>query len=68
VHIHFVDGVPGGHLVPGEGTLSLRNWLRTLDDYGYGVYLSLEIADRRYYLEPAAADRKSRALIADWLK
>jgi protein FrlC len=66
-HVHFVDGVPGGHLVPGEGSLPLQKWLRDLDDYGYDAYLSLEIADRRYYLDPVAADRKSRAIITEWL-
>ena len=42
-HVHFADGVPNGHLVPGEGTLDLRSMLKALDDAGYTKSISLEI-------------------------
>ncbi len=59
VHIHLVDGVPGGHLALGDGTIPLEENLRDVARYGYDGYLSLEIADRRYFSDPQAADRKS---------
>lgn len=61
-HVHFLDGSPGGHLVPGDGVLDLENDLRILSDIGYTGYLGLEILDRRYVMAPEQAMR--RAL--DW--
>jgi len=67
VHVHFVDGNPGGHLVPGDGELPLQRELQSLADYGYLGKLTLEIADRRYFMDPVTADRKSLSVISDWL-
>jgi protein FrlC len=68
IHVHFVDGTPGGHLVPGEGDLPLGRELKALSDYGYRGYLTLEIADRRYFMDPAGADKKSLSAISRWLE
>ena len=61
-HIHFVDGNPGGHLVPGDGVLELDAALQTLKDMDYTGFLGLEILDRRYVMDPEAAMRRAM----DW--
>ncbi|KWX70633.1 sugar phosphate isomerase/epimerase family protein [Paenibacillus jilunlii] len=60
-YVHFVDGNPGGHLVPGEGGLPLEEALQALNDSGYKGYLGLELLDRRYVLDPEKAMRDSLA-------
>lgn len=61
-HVHFVDGNPGGHLVPGDGVLELDAALQTLKDMDYTGFLGLEILDRRYVMDPEAAMRRAM----DW--
>ncbi|WP_334076709.1 sugar phosphate isomerase/epimerase family protein [Paenibacillus sanfengchensis] len=58
-HVHFVDGNPGGHLVPGEGKLDMAGALKALNDIDYKGYLGLELLDRRYILDPEKAMRDS---------
>lgn len=60
-YVHFVDGSPGGHLVPGEGNLPLEEALQALNGSGYKGYLGLELLDRRYVLDPEQAMRDSLA-------
>lgn len=60
-HVHFVDGNPGGHLVPGEGRLDMAEALKALNDIDYKGYLGLELLDRRYILDPEKAMRDSLA-------
>lgn len=55
VHVHFVDGNPGGHLVPGDGKLDLSDSIKALNNIEYKGYLGLEILDRRYVLDPDQA-------------
>lgn len=64
VHVHFLDGNPGGHLVPGDGVLDLKKVLCTLEKTGYRKALALEILDRRYVLDPE--DAMARAM--KWFK
>lgn len=59
VHVHIVDGTPGGHLALGDGTIPLEENLKDVARYGYQGYMSLEIADRRYFADPRKADRQS---------
>lgn len=59
VHVHFVDGNPGGHLIPGDGLLNLDKALQSLKDIDYKGYLGLEILDRRYILDPAEAMKQA---------
>lgn len=54
-HIHFVDGNPGGHLVPGDGILDMEGALKAIETSGYQGYYGLEFLDRRYYIEPNKA-------------
>lgn len=58
-HVHFLDGNPGGHLVPGDGVLDLKDDLRILSDLGYTGYLGLEILDRRYVMDPELAMQRA---------
>lgn len=58
-YVHFVDGNPGGHLVPGEGKLAMTEALQALNDIEYKGYLGLELLDRRYFLDPDKAMRDS---------
>ena len=58
-HVHFLDGNPGGHLVPGDGVLDLKDDLRILSDLGYTGYLGLEVLDRRYVMDPELAMQRA---------
>ena len=59
VHIHFIDGAPRGHLAWGDGVLDLEGYLTELDAYPYQGYLSLEITDGRYYMDPSRSVEQS---------
>ena len=59
IHVHFIDGAPRGHLAWGDGILDMRRYLNELSDGGYQGYLSLEITDGRYYLDPECSVRQS---------
>jgi protein FrlC len=63
-YVHFIDGNPIGHLVLGDGNLPLEQYLHELNEAGYNGVCSLEICDRRYYLQPEEALKRS----AEWLK
>ena len=63
-HVHLVDGMPGGHLVPGEGVIDLAGQLRLLEAWGYQGCVSLEIMHERYLLQPGRT--AARALC--WLR
>lgn len=56
IHMHFVDGNPYGHLVWGDGTHHLGQFLQTCKDYGYTGHFGQEITDGRYYADPLSAD------------
>ncbi len=58
-HVHFIDGNPGGHLVPGDGGLDLDAALDTLKEMNYTGYLGLEVLDRRYVMDPDTAMRRA---------
>ena len=58
-HVHFIDGMPGGHLALGDGILPLDQYVRDLEYFGYDQYLTLEILSDKYHEnpEPAYAQR-----------
>ncbi|QNK41209.1 sugar phosphate isomerase/epimerase family protein [Caproicibacter fermentans] len=58
-HMHFIDGTPYGHLVWGDGNHHLGKFIEALNRRGYQGYLGQEITDGRYFLDPAAADRRN---------
>ena len=59
VHVHFIDGAPRGHLAWGDGVLDMEGYLEEFSAYSYENYLSLEITDGRYYMDPSASVKKS---------
>ena len=59
IHVHFIDGTPGGHLAWGDGNLDMERYLQEFSDGGYQGFLSLEITDGRYYMDPTASLRQS---------
>lgn len=51
-HVHFVDGMPGGHLAPGDGILPMERSLFELRDRGYEGSIGLkgtQIPSTSYY-------------------
>lgn len=63
VHVHFIDGAPRGHLAWGDGVLDMKRYLEEFSAFGYRNYLSLEITDGRYFMNPSASvDQSIRAL------
>lgn len=67
VHIHFIDG-PDGHLVWGEGTLPLQDYMGILKEYDYNGYLSFEYTSSRYYLNPNKAMEDTLKILNPYLK
>ena len=59
VHVHFIDGAPKGHLAWGDGVLDMKQYLKEFEDFGYSGYLSLEITDGRYFMEPSLSVEQS---------
>ena len=59
IHVHFIDGMPKGHLAWGDGILDMEEYLKEFEQYGYKGYLSLEITDGRYYMEPSKSVEQS---------
>ena len=59
VHVHFIDGAPRGHLAWGDGILDMQGYLEEFSRYHYKGYLSLEITDGRYYMDPTQSVQQS---------
>lgn len=59
IHVHFIDGTPGGHLAWGDGNLPAEQYLEELSAGGYENYLSLEITSGQYYMDPTASVKQS---------
>ena len=58
VHLHFADGTPLGHFVPGEGTLPFKDYLCALDEFGYSGAIPFEIYNRKYDFDPEKTMKK----------
>ena len=58
-HVHFIDGMPGGHLALGDGILPLDQYVRDLEAFGYDQYLTLEILSDKYHENPEPAYAQS---------
>ena len=63
-HVHFTDGMPGGHLAVGDGILPMDQYWNELCEMEYNGYLSLEIINDRYHLNPEEAVKRS----LQWIK
>lgn len=60
IHIHFIDSNKyGAHLALGDGILPLKSYIEKLSNSKYCKCLTLEIDDRKYYLDPEKAMKKS---------
>ncbi|MCI5800870.1 MAG: sugar phosphate isomerase/epimerase family protein [Oscillospiraceae bacterium] len=66
-HVHFIDGMPGGHLVPGDGVLPMARYLEELDAAGYQNHISLEVMNAQYYLDPNPAIERSIRFFEEYL-
>lgn len=51
-HMHYADGTPGGHFIPGQGKLDMLSYLRVLDDIQYGGAVTFELYNKSYEMEP----------------
>lgn len=67
VHVHFIDGAPRGHLAWGDGCLDMKDYLEEFSRYSYNGFLSLEITDGRYRMEPTASILQSVKKLYDVL-
>lgn len=56
-HIHLTDGTPTGHVPYGLGNHPCREHLQALENYGYDKYITLEIGDTTWTVEPEQATR-----------
>lgn len=59
IHMHFIDGNPYGHLIWGDGTHDLKEFLSALKRHNYTGYLGQEITEFDYFNDPAAADLRN---------
>lgn len=50
-HVQLCDG-PEGHLAWGDGSLPLRSYRQTLEQWGYQGHYGLEMFAHRYYVDP----------------
>ncbi len=67
IHMHFLDGAPYVHQIWGDGSYPLEEMLHCLRDHGYHGYLVQEIADERYFDNPAAADEQNYRVLSRFL-
>lgn len=67
-HVQIVDGTPAGHLVWGDGTLPLGEYLTELAASGYSGKLTFEpFGNGAYALDPVAAWTRNLEAIAPYL-
>jgi len=62
-HMHFLDGNPYVHAVWGDGGYPLESMLETLSRRAYAGYLVQEIADDKYFSDPANADIRTMRVL-----
>ena len=68
VHMHFLDGDPYVHAIWGDGNYPLEAMLQVLNDKGYWGYLVQEVADSRYFGDPAKADLENMKVLARFIQ
>lgn len=68
VHMHFLDGDPYVHNVWGDGSYPLEAMLQTLNERGYEGFLVQEVADERYFENPAAADQRNMGVLGGFVE
>ena len=55
IHIHLTDGKRTGHVPCGTGMHDIRACVETYQEYGYKKYITLEIGDMSWSVEPERA-------------
>lgn len=63
-HVHVADGEPEGHLVPGDGTNPVSDYIKTLAQHDYSGYVTMEINNQRYFSDPHRAAERT----VEWLR
>lgn len=56
---HYCDGDPSGHSILGTGNLPLKDYLNIMEENDFNGYLSLEINDSMYWMDPHDSIQKS---------
>lgn len=59
IHMHFLDGDPYVHSIWGDGGDPLEELILCLNAHAYEGYLVQEVADERYFTDPAGADARN---------
>lgn len=67
-HVHFADGTPMGHLVPGDGDLPLEQYLHILDEVGYAHAIGFEIYNWQYDFEPHLYMERALTTVRQWME
>jgi len=67
-HSHFLDGDPHVHNIWGDGNYPLEDMLQTMNDRGYEGLLVQEVADERYFDDPALADERNMAVLERFIE
>lgn len=57
--LHYCDGDPSGHSILGTGNLPLKEYIRIMEENDFKGYVSLEINDSAYWLDPHDSIRRS---------
>ena len=55
----MIDRNPYGHLIWGDGTHNLEEFLKAINRHGYKGYLGQEITEFDYFKDPARADKQN---------
>lgn len=51
-HIHLIDGTPAGHMVLGDGSHPIREYLQIMENYSYEGFVTLEFGSDIYMGSP----------------
>ena len=65
--VPLIDAAPRAHLAWGDGCLDMKDYLEEFSRYSYNGFLSLEITDGRYRMEPTASILQSVKRLYDVL-
>lgn len=68
VHMHFIDGNPYGHLIWGDGSHNLGEWIETIHKWDYKGYLGQEITDFDYFEDPAFHDKRNMEAFKSYIQ
>jgi protein FrlC len=68
VHMHFLDGDPYVHAIWGDGNYPLEAMLRTLAEWDFRGCLVQEVADERYFADPARADLENMRVLGQYFE